>query len=302
MSLPQGNPRIPEGINARDEHPLKEFIILAAGVVGALIAAVFFLSLSARWLAPYIPFSWELEASAPIAAMLTGNTEKEEPPESRAALQQLAQGLLNSSMAVSLDGVAPGDAVPAEHFKFLLLTMDIPNAFATLGANVAVSEPLLAHVETENGLAMVLAHEIAHVQLRHPIEAASRGIVIQIALTAVLGSSGNSLLGNSLGAGGLLTMLSFNRDMELEADRRALAILRQHYGHTAGADEFFVSMQDMQDSDDWLEFTRTHPDTDRRLEIIRAEMARDDSRGETRPLPETLRPTAQQQDPRAVLN
>lgn len=287
MSLPKGNPRIPEGINARDEHPLKEFIVLAAGVVGALIAGVFILSLSARWLAPHIPFAWELEASEPVEAMLASD-RAEEDPERRAALQQLARDLLQSSMAVSLEGSPPGETVPAEHFKFLLVPTDIPNAFATLGANVAVTDPLLANVRSENGLAMVLAHEIAHVQLRHPIEAAGRGIVIQVALTAVLGSSGNSLLGGSLGAGGLLTVLSFNRDMELEADRRALAILRQHYGHTAGADEFFIEMEKMQNSADWLEFTRTHPDTDRRLEIIRAEMALDTRPGDTRPLPAAL--------------
>jgi predicted Zn-dependent protease len=291
MSLPQGNPRIPEGINARDEHPLKEFAVLAAGVAGALLAAVFALSLAARWLAPYIPFAWELQAAEPLEAMFAAEPdedEEEDQPARRAALQQLARAILQSSLAVSLDGEAPGDSVPAEHFKFLLLPMEVPNAFATLGANVAVTAPLMAQVQSENGLAMVLAHEIAHVQLRHPIEAAGRGIVIQIALTAALGASSNSLLGSSLGAGGLLTMLSFNRDMELEADRRALAILRQHYGHTAGADEFFLSMEKMQDSEDWLEFTRTHPDTERRLEIIRAEMARDSSAGATRPLPRAL--------------
>ena len=287
MPLPQGNPHIPEGINARDEHPLKEFLLLTVGVIGALIAAVFTLSLSARWFAPHIPFAWELEASEPVAALLVTDWD-EENPERPAALQQLAHELLQSSMTVGLEGSSPAEAVPAEHFKFLLVPTGTPNAFATLGANIAVTEPLLAHVESENGLAMVIAHEIAHVQLRHPIEAAGRGIVIQVALTAVLGSSGNSLLGSSLGTGGILTMLSFNRDMELEADRRALAILRQHYGHTAGADEFFTEMEHMHDSADWLEFTRTHPDTDRRLELIRAEMARDTNPGETRPLPEAL--------------
>ncbi len=286
MSLPDGNPRIPEGINARDAHPLKEFLMLAAGVVGALVTAVFLLGLSARALAPYIPFAWELQASQHFEAL--ADTGQQEDAAQRAALQHLARQLLASSMAVSIGGTAPADAVPAEHFKFLLLPLDVPNAFATLGANVVVTAPLLDHVQSENGLAMVLAHEIAHVQLRHPIEAASRGVIVQIALGAVLGSSGNSLLGSSLGTGGLLTMLSFNREMELEADRRALAILRQHYGHSAGADEFFIEMEKMQDSQDWLEFTRTHPATDRRLALIRGEMARDTTPGTVQALPSAL--------------
>ena len=289
MSLPRGNPRIPEGINAREAHPLKEFLVLAAGVSAVLVGTVFLLALAARWLAPHIPFSWELEAAEPFEAMLAADTDQDS--EQQAALEQLARDLLNSSMAVTIDGEAAEASVPAEAFKFLLLPAEAPNAFATLGANVAVTAPLLAQVQSENGLAMVIAHEIAHVQLRHPIESASRGIVVQVALSALLGSSGDSLLGGSLGTGGLLTVLSFNREMELEADRRALASLRQHYGHTAGADEFFEAMETMLGEDDWLEFTRTHPDTHRRLQLIRTEMRRDASRGTLRPLPPALLPT-----------
>jgi Zn-dependent protease with chaperone function len=96
-------------------------------------------------------------------------------------------------------------------------SVQLPNS---LGANVLLIDALLHKVSGENGLAMVIAHEIAHVQLRHHIEAAGRGIVIQLTLAAVVGSSGNNMLGAILTSGGFLTMLSLNRDMELDGPKR----------------------------------------------------------------------------------
>lgn len=283
MPLPDGNPRIPEGINARNEHPLREFALLAAGVGAAVIVGVFALALSARLLAPFIPFDWEVRATPAVSSLLQGNGAQ----AGAAALDTLARDILDSSLAIPVNGEPAADAVPPDCFSFTLLDHELPNAFATLGAHVAVTEGLLDHVQSENGLAMVIAHEIAHVQLRHPIEAASRGVLVQIALGAVLGNSGNNLLGGSLGSGGLLTLLSFNRDMELEADRRALAILRAHYGHVAGAEEFFLAVADGAGSE-WLEFTQTHPNPARRLAVIREAMAGNPRGASTRALPSAL--------------
>ncbi len=283
MTLPRGNPRIPEGINARDEHPVKEFLLLAAGVSAAVAAAVFALSLALHLLAPYIPFTWEAGA---MPSALQGLAENDEPgtADVQAAVAALGKALVASSLEVPIDGEPAAGRVPPGYFHFALVRMDTPNAFATLGANIAVTDALLGKLETENGLAMVLAHEIAHVQLRHPIEAASRGVVLQVVLAAVFGRDTGSLWSGSLSAGGVFTMLSFNRSMELAADRRALQILRAHYGHLAGADEFFRRMQAEDDRSAWLEFANTHPATARRIQLIREAMAADGPGAKTTPL------------------
>lgn len=266
MSLPEGNPRIPEGINAHNTHPVREFLMLAVGVSVALVAIVVALSFSVKLLAPHIPFAWEL-AAAPRLATLSP-VQEDGPPTSEAALQALGQALLESSLAVPVGNKHPAAVVPPDAVQFALLSLGHPNAFATLGAQIGVSEALLGHVQSENGLAMVLAHEIAHVQLRHPIEAAGRGIAVNIAVTALLGSGTGNLLGSSLSSGSMLTLLRFNREMELDADRRALEILRTHYGHVSGADEFFRSMALATGEQRWTEFAQTHPSTQRRLLLL----------------------------------
>ena len=73
------------------------------------------------------------------------------------------------------------------------------NAFATLGGHIVVYPGLLEAVPDENALAMVLAHEIAHVRHRHPIVGLSRSA----------------------------------------ADATALETLARAYGHVGGADRFF---------------------------------------------------------------
>jgi predicted Zn-dependent protease len=287
VSLPRGNPRIPEGINAHNENPLREFLTLALGVSLALVVLVFILSVTIKLIAPYIPFAWELSAAPPLQAF--AGAGKGANREATAALQSLSAGLLDSSLRVPIKGRDAANIVPPEHFRFSLITLNNPNAFATLGAQIAVTDSLLQHVSSENGLAMVLAHEIAHVQLRHPIEAAGRGIVVQIVLAALLGDSGANLLGGSLSAGGMLTLLSFNRDMEMQADRRALEILRAHFGHVGGADEFFRDMAANPRSADWLEFAQTHPSSKRRLERIRQAISKDTVTLPTLPMPTGLR-------------
>ncbi len=288
MSLPGGNPRIPEGINASEENPLLEFAWLAGALLLGLAAFVLVLSLSARWLAPFIPFSWEQRASAAVDVFLDSQDVQDANAAARAALDELSAALLQSSLRLPVGDRPAAEVVPPQAFRFHLLSNPQPNAFATLGANVLVTEGLLGHVRSENGLAMVIAHEIAHVQLRHPVESLGRGMVLQLVFSVVTGSTDNSALGGALASGGLLTLLSFSRDMELAADRRALALLGAHYGHLGGADEFFESMDATEDGAQWLEFVSTHPATERRLALIRQAMAAATVQQPLRELPAAL--------------
>lgn len=291
MTLPDGNPRIPEGINASEEHPLREFAQLVFGVSILLVLLVFALSVSVKVLVSYVPFSWEARV-APALASAMGEDDTEEPSEALMALRHLGYSLVESSLTVPVDGEPAGEVVPADAFHFHMMDAEMPNAFATLGANIAVTDDLLRHVQSENGLAMVMAHEIAHVQLRHPIASASQGVAVQLALAMVLGNSGDSLLGGMLSTGGTVTLLSFSRDMEREADNRALQILAAHYGHLGGADEFFRTMRGSSDESLWLEFVQTHPNTEKRVAYIEEAMRNSIGRGEVRPLPAPLRPAA----------
>lgn len=162
------------------------------------------------------------------------------------------------------------------------------NAFATLGGRVFILQGAIDAVQSENGLAMILAHELAHLKHRDPITAFGRGGISALLLLAT-GMQGGAEVAN-LSAGALL--MGFSREQERLADELALETLKQHYGHVQGAEEFFMSRnedeQGQQQQADWLErwggFMATHPDTGTRLSLIREKQSQDLSTDRVSPL------------------
>lgn len=252
MTLPTGNPRPPEGINATETSGLSEFALLATGLGLAGIALAFVLSVAAGWIAPFIPFSWEQTVAGPVAA-----TDTVTHPKARKELQQLANRL-----------AARGGLPPGMRIRVHLSPNKHPNAFATLGGNVIVTRGLLKHVSSENALAMVLAHEIGHVKHRDPLRTLGSVATFQLIWAALTGSSGQSGATRVFGSGGLMTQLKFSRDMEAAADRFALSVLRKTYGSDCGAGEFFRNVYKQHKQPAWSAFASTHPLTSDRLAMI----------------------------------
>jgi predicted Zn-dependent protease len=200
-----------------------------------------------------------------------------------AYLQQLAERL------------AAAENLPAEmRVTVHYVDRDIVNAFATLGGHVVVFRGLLEKMPDENALAMVLAHEIAHVKHRHPIQALGRGVVLGVALSIVTSATGSQSLGSVLGDAGLLTVLSFNRAQEEEADHAALAALARHYGHVAGADTFFSMVEQLPErvgKQNVPTFLSTHPLSRKRIDNLHAVARRNGWRFDRPvvPLPDAVR-------------
>ncbi|MDX1514311.1 MAG: M48 family metallopeptidase, partial [Gammaproteobacteria bacterium] len=158
--LEYSNPKLPEHINTSRDHPLKEFAILTGGVLLALLAAIVILVLSADYLTRYIPFRYEQG----LARSIEASFDKPHPFEN--VLKPLGTRLAEA-MAL------PPDIEVTVHY----VDEDAVNAFATFGGHVVIYRGLVDRLESENALAMVLAHEIAHVKHRHPIRTLGRGAV-----------------------------------------------------------------------------------------------------------------------------
>ena len=258
MSL-KHNPHIPEGINASEENPLKEFFILLAGIGVVFFLFVVVVSVAVQHLSPLIPFKWEQQ----LTQSFSSDSDTEETPDATtfAAEQALRELVRTLSPHVQADTDI--------NYTVHLIEQATPNAFATLGGHIFVTSGLLSTVSSENGLAMVVAHEMAHIKHRHPIQSLSRGAILQL-LLALVGSTQNAgAIQQVLGQTGLLTVLSFNRDMEREADDDAISTLRSHYGHINGANQFFVTMYQQSDSKQFTEWLETHPATESRIDKIR---------------------------------
>jgi predicted Zn-dependent protease len=167
------------------------------------------------------------------------------------------------------------------------------NAFATLGGQTVFFRGLLARLDSEDALAMVMAHEIAHLQHRHASAALGRGVAVGLILSVVSAELGRSAAAGVLSQAGLATTLSFNRDQEREADEAALAVLAQEYGHLGGALDLFRTMAALPGADSkvpQVELLRTHPLTRNRQQAIEQWATRNNVAldGARRPLPPAI--------------
>ncbi len=216
------NPQLPEGINHKPENPLREFFILLFGVGALFVAAVIALSLAASIIARYIPFAYEQSLVERFEFSQVEKSPKQQ------WLQDLADRL-------ALEADLPPDMNITVHY----VDKDIVNAMATLGGHIFIFQGLLDAMPSENALAMVVAHEIAHVKHRHPIVAAGRLATVGIATAALVGISGNTASGVLLDKLQLFTNMSFSRKHERESDETGLAAVVAHYGHAADADALF---------------------------------------------------------------
>ncbi|MGD9728300.1 MAG: M48 family metalloprotease, partial [Nitrospiraceae bacterium] len=109
-------------------------------------------------------------------------------------------------------------------YRFHIVDMAEPNAFALPGGYVYVTRGLLALVNTEDELAGVVGHEIGHVAARHTVQKISKQGPFAIITGLVAGVTGlvSPLVGNIVGGVGefaqSLVFSPYSRSQENEAD------------------------------------------------------------------------------------
>jgi len=124
------------------------------------------------------------------------------------------------------------DRLEGFEWQFNLIESEEVNAFCMPGGRVAVMTGLLPVVEDEEGLAVVVAHEIAHAVARHSQERMSQALLISlggIALNQALDEKGDrtrALFMGLYGAGSTVGfVLPHGRSQEYEADRLGLRFM-----------------------------------------------------------------------------
>ncbi len=154
------------------------------------------------------------------------------------------------------------------------------NAFALPGGPMYVNRGLVEAARSESELASVLAHEMAHVALRHGTHQASKAYLSQAGLGilgGLLGKNGGNTaqIVNAVGGLGLnAVFLKFGRDAEYQADQVGAQIMAgAGYSPVAMAD-FFGLLRSEQGRDPGKveQFFSDHPATSDREQRIR-EMA-----------------------------
>lgn len=163
-------------------------------------------------------------------------------------------------------------------FHFRVLDSPVVNAMALPGGYIYVTRGLMAHLDNEAQLAVVLGHEIGHVLARHASRRAASAQLGQLGLigAAVLGGvvGGGNVAEGILsygGAGVQLLFLSYGRNDEREADRAGVAYAEFAGYDAAEAADFFGSLARLSQQGGGggiPSFLSTHPDPGERQQTI----------------------------------
>ncbi|WP_027000139.1 M48 family metalloprotease [Eisenibacter elegans] len=157
-----------------------------------------------------------------------------------------------------------------EYQVFIINDDNVLNAFATPGGYLYFYTGLIKYLETEDELAGVMGHEIAHSDRRHSTTNLTRVYGVSLMLDVVFGRN-TGLLGNiAKQLAGTAAGLSFGRGAEREADEYSVIYLSQTEYQCNGAAGFFEKMLAAQGGGNsapprWLS---THPPSDERVRDI----------------------------------
>lgn len=168
-----------------------------------------------------------------------------------------------------------GSRISDFKWEFNLVEDDTPNAWAMPGGKVVFYTGILPLTQNEDGLAVVMGHEIAHAVARHGNERMSQGLMVQmggIALSQALNEKPEATQALFLTAYGLGSqvgvMLPYSRKHEYEADELGLIFMAMAGYQPSEAINFWTRMSQLGGARP-PEFLSTHPVDTKRIENIK---------------------------------
>lgn len=229
-------------------------------VIALLIFGIFSTkSFIVKYMASKVPVNYEKELGDKMLPMATAG---------KAFIQD---SVLLSHLDIITDSLQKAVNDTNFKFTFYLINDSELNAFALPGGHVVINSGLIQNSDSYEELAGVVAHEIAHVTLRHHV----RGIINNVGIMALLGGfvGGDAGFYSTILYGGAqLSLLNYSRDMENESDNQGFDYLAASKIDPQGMITFFKTLQKQHEKDmlskeaeSAMSFFSTHPETEERI-------------------------------------
>lgn len=241
-------------VRARWRWGIAVLVLCLSVPLVALVALVIRSDAVAAWVVQWVPPAYEAKLGDVVLAQTQAQMRLIDSGPAVDALRQMGEKL-----------------VPHSPYRYRWLVADHPdvNAFAAPGGVVVVFSGLLMAADTPEEVAGVLAHEVAHAELRHGLQ----GVVKSLGLQA-----GAVLLGDVAGLAvpGLLSHLlerQFSREAEMAADAeglRRLVAARLDPAHMVVFMQKLAAKEKGVGLPQWLS---THPASEDRAARLQAEIS-----------------------------
>lgn len=188
--------------------------------------------------------------------------ERSQYPQEYAYLDNMVEEILNS-----------GEVAYREEFNWTVTIIkddETLNAFATPGGYIYVYTGLIKYLNNADALSGVMAHEIAHADLRHTSRTLQKQYGVSLLLSVLLGNDASSLEQIVAQIAGTAAGLSFSRDYENEADMQSVEYLSAAPYACNSAAYFFEKLEAEGEGAGVPEFLSTHPSPENRISDINA--------------------------------
>jgi predicted Zn-dependent protease len=216
-------------------------------------------------------------SNSEVASMAAGEFAKMKKVPNDPRLAQIRRVGL-SIVAVARKEDKNGVLPPANQWQFAVIDDKSPNAFAMPGGKIGFNVGMFPYASTDDDIAVILGHEVAHVLCQHSSERISQGLLVQLGAVAVDEATKNKsaqtrqawMAGFGLGSQfGLL--LPFSRSHESESDHLGL-IFMARAGYNPEAAPAFWQRFAKAGGTKPPEFFSTHPADDTRVRQLQAWM------------------------------
>lgn len=207
------------------------------------------------------------------------------PIYEKQALDSPQQKTLNQLLD-RLESKLPPAQQQINQYQVFYLPEDTVNAIAIPGNKVIIYQGLLAEVDSENELMMILGHELGHFAHRDHLRSLGNILVLRMTISYFLGDASifKSIIATSIKA---ISQAQYSQKQEQQADQFGLMLLDKTYGQVAGSTEFFNKLSQEQKSN--FDFFASHPAPAKRVKEINQLIKKNNySVGSVTPLPETL--------------
>jgi len=186
-------------------------------------------------------------------------------------VQQIGQRLVNA--------IPQQFQHPEFQYYFKVVNASDINAFALPGGPMYVNRGMIQAARSEGEMAGVMAHELAHVALRHGTAQATKAQKYQYGAIAgaILGSIIGGGLGQVVGQGSQMAVgayfLKFSREFETEADILGAQIMARAGYDPRDLANMFRTIEQQGSGRGGPEWMSSHPNPGRRYERINQEAA-----------------------------
>jgi len=162
--------------------------------------------------------------------------------------------------------IAYENDIDREFLKVHIVENKQINAFALPYGYIVIYTGLIKASDNPDELCAVISHEIAHVQLDHVMTKLIRELGLSLVISMTTGGTSAEAI---MEAAKLLSSTAFDRNMEKQADLKAIDyMIKAEVNPKALADFFIKLSRNTSDFNKYMTLISTHPDFESRINYI----------------------------------